>query len=206
MTEPVEIAETATETVPGLWHWSICNSSIGGHVSSSHALLTPEGLVLVDPVRLDGGTLEMLSTPVAALLTAGCHQRSAWRYRREFGAEIWLPDDASKADEQPDHTYVDGQSLPGGGRARRTPGPEWAQYCFLYEGDLGILFCSDLVSADDTGTLHFVDPAFEEDPGATRTSLTTLLELPFDVLCLAHGAPITDDPKAAIRALLELPS
>jgi hypothetical protein len=30
-----------------------------------------------------------------------------------------------------------------------------------------------------------------------------LLDLPFSVLCLDHGAPVTDDPKAALRALLE---
>jgi hypothetical protein len=27
--------------------------------------------------------------------------------------------------------------------------------------------------------------------------------LPFAILCLDHGAPLTEDPKAMIRALLE---
>ena len=29
-----------------------------------------------------------------------------------------------------------------------------------------------------------------------------LLDLPFEVLCLDHGAPITVDPRAALRRLL----
>jgi hypothetical protein len=202
MTEPREIAPAAEEVVPGLWHWRISNSNIGGHTSSSQALLTREGLVLIDPVRLDDAALGALPRPMATLLTARCHQRAAWRYRRDLGAEVWLPEDSVAADEQPDHTYGDGDRLPGGLKAFRTPGPEWPHYSFLYEGDLGILFCSDLVSADDTGTLHFIDPSFHEDPAATRVSTEKLLDLPFEVLCLDHGAPIVNDPKAAIRDVL----
>ena len=137
MTEPREIAPAAEEVAPGLWHWRISNSNIGGHVSSSQALLTREGCVLVDPVRLDDAALGALPRPTATLLTARCHQRAAWRYRDELGAEVWLPEDATAADEQPDHTYADGQLLPGGLRAFRTPGPEWPHYSFLYEGDPG---------------------------------------------------------------------
>jgi hypothetical protein len=202
MTEPREIAPAADEVVPGLWHWSISNSNIGGHISSSHALLTRDGLVLIDPVRLDDAALGALPRPTAAVLTARCHQRAAWRYRRELGVQVWLPEDASGADEEPDHTYADGQTVPGGLRAVRTPGPEWPHYSFLYEDEPGIVFCPDLVSSDDEGAVRFIDPAFHEDPAATRSSVERLLELPFTVLCFAHGAPITDDPKAALRTVL----
>ena len=92
--------------------------------------------------------------------------------------------------------------LPGGLRAFRTPGPEWPHYSFLYEGDPGVVFCSDLVSSDAEG-LHFINPAFHEDPAATRASVEHLLGLPFGILCFAHGDPVVDDPKAALRALLE---
>jgi len=90
MTEPREIAPSAEEVLPGLWHWRISNSTIGGPTSSSQALLTREGLVLIDPVHLDERALGALPRPTATLLTARCHQRSAWRYRRELGAEVWL--------------------------------------------------------------------------------------------------------------------
>lgn len=206
MTEPREVAPSAQEVLPGLWHWRISNSNIGGATSSSQALLTREGLVLVDPVRLDPAALGALPRPMATLLTARCHQRAAWQYRRELGAEVWLPEDAAAADEAPDRTYNDGDRLPGGLRAFRTPGPEWPHYSFLYEGDPGILFCSDLMSSDDSGTLDFIDPRFHEDPAATRTSVEKLLDLDFGVLCLAHGVPITDDPKAEIRDLLARPA
>lgn len=38
--------------------------------------------------------------------------------------------------------------------------------------------------------------------GAIRDSVRRLLDLPFAVRCLDHGAPITADPHAALRNLL----
>lgn len=120
-----------------------------------------------------------------------------------------MPTDAAAADQEPDHRYAESEVLPGGLRAVRTPGPEWAHYCLLYESPPGILFCSDLVlrygmaGDDENAPLNFVPPAYHEDPAATRRSVEQLLDLPFSVLCLAHGAPIVGDPKAALRELLE---
>ena len=77
MSEPREIAAVADEVAPGLWHWRISNSGIGGNVSSSQALMTMDGCVLIDPVGLDASALAALPRPMATLLTARCHQRAA---------------------------------------------------------------------------------------------------------------------------------
>ena len=205
MTEPVEVAARVEEIAGGLYHWRIHNSRIGGAISSSHALAAGGGSVFVDPVRLTGAGLAVLPPPAAILLTAKCHQRSAWRFRDELGVPVWLPGDAPPADEEPDSRYEDGALLPGGLRAIRTPGPEWAHYCFLLERDPGVLFCSDLVSSDERGELRFVPPEYHDDPAETRRSVERLLELPFEILCLAHGAPLLVDPKVEIRRLLARP-
>ena len=203
MSEPRETAAEVEEVAEGLYHWRIHNSGIGGNVSSSHALATDDDCVLIDPVRLAEDAMASLPRPTAIVLTARCHQRSAWRYREQFGIEVWLPGDASPADEEPDHRYADGDVLPGGLVAVRTPGPEWPHYSLLLEGDLGVVFCSDLVMHAGDGTLHLVPPEFHEDPAETRRSVDKLLGLPFAILCFDHGAPIVGDPKAALRTLLE---
>jgi len=204
MTEPKEIADHLEQVEDGLFHWRIHNSGIGGNVSSSQALVRDADCVFVDPVRLEDDLLATLPAPRAVALTARCHQRAAWRYRREFGAEVWLPEDAEAADEEPDDRYAEGDVLPGGLLVMRTPGPEWPHYSFLLDGDPGVVFCSDLVMRPDGKELHFVPFEFHEDPAAwTRHSVERLLDLPFDILCLAHGEPLTDDPKAELRALLE---
>ena len=201
MSEPREIAEASQLVVDGVHHWSIHNSAIGGSVSSSHAVIGDDGLVLIDPVRLAAHELERLGRPAAIALTAKCHQRASWRYRRESGAAVWLPEGAPAADEEPDRRYAEGDPLPGGLRAIHTPGPERVHYSFLLERGPGVLFCADLVGGDGE-RLHFIPPEYHEDPAETRRSVQKLLGLPFAVLCLDHGPPLTADPKAALRTLL----
>lgn len=202
MSEPQEIAESAELVVEGVWHWRIRNSRIGGTISSSHAVSAADGSVLIDPVRLAPQALASLPAPKAIALTARTHQRSAWRYRSELGIEVWLPEDAPAADEEPDRRYQEGDVLPGALLAIRTPGPERAHYSFLLERGAGVLFCADLISNDGDRELRFVSPEYHDDPAETRRSVEHLLALPFTVLCLDHGAPITDDPKAALQKLL----
>jgi glyoxylase-like metal-dependent hydrolase (beta-lactamase superfamily II) len=202
MTEPGEVADTVEEVVDGVWHWRIRNGNIGGAISSSHAIATDGGCVLVDPVRLSDNALAALPPPEAILLTATCHQRSAWRYRKELRTEVWLPEDARPADGQPDRRYAEGDLLPGGLRAIRTPGPETPHYSFLLQGEQGVLFCSDLISNEGGRELDFVPAEYHEDPEETRRSVERLLDLDFSILCLDHGSPVADDPKAAIRNLL----
>jgi Metallo-beta-lactamase superfamily len=202
VSEPPETAAHAEPVIEGVWHWSVANSAIGGATSSSQALALDDGCVLIDPIRLDVDELGSLPRPNAIVLTAKCHQRSAWRYRSTFGAEVWAPDGAPAMDEEPDRRYAEGDVVPGGLRAIRTPGPEPVHFCLLREDAPRILFCSDLLMGDGDGGLAFVPGQFHDDPAETRRSVQRLAELEFDVLCLDHGRPVTTDPHGAIAALL----
>jgi glyoxylase-like metal-dependent hydrolase (beta-lactamase superfamily II) len=202
MTEPKEIAERCETVADGLWHWRIRNSNIGGGTSSSQAVAARGEVVLVDPVRLAPEALAELPAPTAVCLTAKCHQRAAWRYQAEFQAPVWAPQGTAPMDGEPDHRYRAGDRLPGGLLAVHTPGPEDVHFCFLLEQDGGVLLCSDLLSLRPGAELDFVPLQYHDDPPATRRSVESLLDLPFRILCLDHGPPIVDDPKAAIRGLL----
>jgi hypothetical protein len=203
MTEPREVADSIEEVTEGVWHWRIHNSNIGGAISSSHAVADDGGCVLIDPVRLAEEALATLPPPSTILLNATTHQRAAWHYRRELDIEVWLPEDARPGDEEADRRFAEGDLLPGGLRAIRTPGPEWPHYSFLLAREPGVLLCSDLISNNGGRELEFVPPEYHEDPAETRRSVERLLDLDFSILCLDHGVPLTDDPKAAIRKLLE---
>jgi glyoxylase-like metal-dependent hydrolase (beta-lactamase superfamily II) len=202
MTEPREIATDATQVASGLWHWQISNSSIGGGTSSCHLLAVDGESVLIDPLRLEPAVMAGLPEPTAIVLTARCHQRSAWRYRTEFGIDVWAPQGAPEADEEPDHRYGESDELPGGLRAVLTPGPEPVHYCLFRADSPRVLFCSDLLMGGAGGEVTFVPGEYHDDPAGTRRSVERLLELPFDVLCLDHGSAVTGDPRGAIRTLL----
>ena len=202
MAEPNAVAEAAEEVVPGVWRWGVANERIGGAESTGHAVAGKEGAVLVDPVRLAPGALSAFGPVAAILLTAQCHQRSAWRYRRELGAPVWAPEGTRPMEEEPDERYRAGDVLPGGLRAVHTPGPEEVHFSVLLESAPGVLFCSDLLTNYGGRGLNFVPLQYHDDPAQTRRTVASLLDLDFDVLCLDHGSALTDDPKAEIRALL----
>ena len=203
MTEPNVAATELEEVAQGLYHWRVANDLIGGEWSSAHAVRAPEGFVLIDPVPLAEESLARLEPVAAIALTAATHQRSSWRYRRRFGAPVWLPRGSRATEEEPDEHYGDGDVLPGGLRAVHTPGPELPHYSLLREGEPSVLFSPDLVMRDRRGELVFVPARYHDDPAETRRSVARSLELDFGILCLSHGAPITDDPHGAQRRLLD---
>lgn len=200
MTEPAAIAETMIEVIPGVWHWHLADERIGGHLSAAHAVVAQGGSVLIDPLPLADPALASLEPVTAICLTAQCHQRSAWRYRKRFGAPVYAPE-TRPMEEEPDVRYRAGDLLPGGLRVVHTPGPEEAHYSFLLERSPGVLFCSDLLT-ESQGKLDFVPFEYHDDPAGTRRSVESLLDLDFRVLCLDHGEPLPDNPKGAIRELL----
>lgn len=202
MTEPPVTADHVEEVVPGVLHWRVANPNIGGDTSASHAVRGDTGeTVLIDPVPLADEALEELEPVTAILLTAACHQRAAWRYRRRFQAPVYLPHGSRATEEEPDEHYGAGDVLPAELEAVHVPGPEDPHFALLRREEPSVLFCPDLVMVEN-GQLVFVPGEYHEDPKETRRSVERLLELPFDVLCLDHGPPFLDDPKESLRQLL----
>lgn len=201
MTEPEAVAPDAKEVVPGVWHWAVADERIGGYFSAAHALGTPAGVVLIDPLPLEPGALERLGAVSAICLTTSSHQRSAWRYGREHGVEVWAPALARTFDEQPDRRYGDGDELPGGLRAVFTPGAGTSQHT-LVATQPAVAFVPDLLVHGPGEPLALIPREYAHDVDEARRSVEALLDLDFGVLCMGHGVPIARDPKEAIRALL----
>lgn len=201
MSEPKTVAETLEEVVPGVWRWHVLDERIDSE-SDAHAVTDQGGTVLIDPLPLREAALRRLEPIVAICLTAACHQRAAWRYRRAYSVKVYAPEGCRAMGEEPDVRYRAGEKLPGGLKAIHTPGPELVHYAFCRERSPAVLFCPDLIMRDADGALTFIPAEYHDDPAATRDSVRRLLDLPFDILCLDHGAPITADPHAALRTLL----
>jgi len=202
MSEPKAIAQSAEEIVPGVWRWAVHDDRIDSE-SDAHAVVEGGRVVLIDPLPLEEAALKRLGTVVAICLTAKCHQRSAWRYRKQFGVKVYAPEGVRPMDEEPDILYRPSDQLPGGLQAIHTPGPESVHYGFLLAREPGVFFCPDLLMRGTGKELEFVPAQFHDDPAETRASVRRLLDLRFSVLCFNHGAPITKDPHAALREVLK---
>jgi hypothetical protein len=202
VSEPNAVAAKAHEVVPGVWWWSVHDNRID-FLSAAHAVAAAEGVVLIDPLPLESEELTRLGEPVAICLTAGIHQRSAWRYRRELGIPVHAPATARQIEEEPDVRYSEGDELPGGLRPFFTPGGGTTQHTFLLERESGVAFVPDLFTHLPERGLLMVRDEYMHDPAEARRSARKLLDLPFSILCLNHGTPLVDDPKGAIQSLLE---
>jgi hypothetical protein len=202
VSEPKAEATHVEEVVPGIWHWYVWDDRIGAE-SHAHAVSSEGGTVLIDPLPLQEAALRGLEPIAAICLTAACHQRSAWRYRRGYGAKVYAPEGTREMEEEPDVRYREGDALPGGLKAINTPGPERAHYALWRAEAPVVVFCPDLVMRVEGGEVEFVPPEYHEDPQATRDSLRRLLDLPFALFCMDHGAPLMADGRDALQALLE---
>jgi glyoxylase-like metal-dependent hydrolase (beta-lactamase superfamily II) len=200
MSEPKEVAQTVQEVVPGVFFWHVHDDRID-FISCAHAFRSDEGTVLIDPLPLEDAALAQLEPVTAICLTSGGHQRSAWRLRRSLGTEIYAPALSQTLEEEPDGRYGDGDTLPGGLRAIFTPGAGTTQHTLLLD-EPAVAFVSDLFARPPGGELALIPRQYAHDIDEARRSVEKLLDLPFSVLCLGHGEPVTSDPKAAIRAAL----
>jgi hypothetical protein len=203
VSEPRAVAKHIEEVVPGVWFWSLSDERIGGYVASAHAVAGEAGSVLVDPLPLEQGAFERLLPVDAIVLTAGTHQRSAWRLRRELSVPVYAPSLVRLVDEEPDVRYSEGDELPAGLQPFFAPGPGTTQHALLLPGEPSVLFTSDLFVHEAGQELSFVPDRFVHDAAQTRATARRVLALDFDVLCVGHGSPVLEDPKGAIRALLE---
>jgi hypothetical protein len=202
VSEPKAVAETVEEILPGVWTWSVHDERID-FVSTAHAVSGADGIVLIDPLPLHPDALRSLGDVAAICLTAGTHQRSTWRYRRELEIPVYAPALSKLIEEKPNFRYSEGDELPGGLGTVFTPGAGTTQHTFLLEREGGIAFVPDLFANVPDRGLAIVGEEEMPDPDEARRSIRKLLDLPFATLCLDHGAPITRDPKTAIRRLLE---
>jgi glyoxylase-like metal-dependent hydrolase (beta-lactamase superfamily II) len=201
MSEPKNHAKKITRIAPGVHHWSIHDDRIDAQ-SDAYSVEQKGKTILIDPLPLEEAALKDLGSVEAICLTGSCHQRSAWRYRKELGVKVYAPEGAQGLEEEPDVWYKAGDALPGGLKAIHAPGPTEVHYAFLSDRGTGALFCADVLMRDGDD-VRFVTDEYQDDPKRTRETAKRFLELKIGALCFAHGDPITREPHSAIREALK---
>ena len=203
MSEPKTVAASIEEVVPGVWRWSIHDERID-FLSAAYAVKSDGRVVMIDPLPLEAPALAELGRVEAIVLTCGSHQRCAWRYRRELGAPVYAPQQSKEIDEEPDVRYGEGDTLPGSLRATFTPGAGTTQHTLLLR-DPKVAFVPDMLVETPDGRVAMLASRWMYDPDEARRSVEKLLDLDFDVMCLAHGGAVTDGAKDAVRDALAGP-
>lgn len=196
------------EIAPGLWHWTARHGHIQMDVSSYYLL--PER-VLIDAMIPEEGLewFDAHGTPEHVLLTNRHHDRDAWRLREAFGCTVHCVRNGLHELEGrgPVEAFDFGQQLPGGVTALEVDAicPDETA---LHIPSHRALACADgVVRWPGQEPLAFVPDQLMDDPEQTKAGLRDayrrLLDLDFDLLLLAHGDPVIDGGKDALRAFVE---
>jgi glyoxylase-like metal-dependent hydrolase (beta-lactamase superfamily II) len=203
MSEPRATADRLQEVLPGVFNWHVDEDDRIGSRSDAWAIVRDGRVVLVDPLPIAEEKLRALGEVEAIVLTAGNHQRTAWRFRKVFGAPVYAPVDAYRLEHAADHSYSGGDLLPGGLVAFHAPGPVESMHALWLERPVSVVFVSDLLVSDGK-TLSFVSAEYQDEPHRSRSSVARLLkDLPIVAVCPSHGPAIVANGADAMRRALD---
>lgn len=185
---------------PGLFHWQGYETEVKCDCSST-AIVTPDGLIFIDPIPLAEEALQELiaesgSMPASIVLTSGNHQRESLAFAKKFGIPIIAPEEAGEEIIADQHfvagekvTGMDSVALPGFG-----PG----ETAFLYDG---VLILGDALINLEPEALRLLPEKYCLDKKAAHRSLEVLKSLKPEIICFAHGNPIVQDASRRLNAL-----
>ena len=215
-----------TEEMPILIRWTTWWDSPGSW--DSYALVMADGPVLIDPETLTAEGEERLlallgTTPKATVLTNDMHERGAYHYKEKWGAVVHAPAYGNLYDGAPDHLYQDGDALPGGLSACKLEGGAFPGDTVLRWSSpdgKSVLFTGDALNGGfnrlnpagphprrgEPGLYLGAGPFYLEkcSAGPLKESLCGLVDGRIDMICGAHGDPVTEAPDDKLRRLLEV--
>ena len=193
------------EVLPGVFDWTAFHEGIRTIV---HSHYVASAAALIDPMLPEEGLdwFEGERRPERVLLSNRHHYRHSDRFAERFGCPVLCHESGL-------HEFGEGQEVEGFSFGDEVaPGivaREVAAICpdetALHITGSGALALADGATRDAGGSLAFVpDRYIGDDPegvkDALRASFGKLLELEFDSLLLAHGAPFAGDGKDALAS------
>jgi glyoxylase-like metal-dependent hydrolase (beta-lactamase superfamily II) len=154
---------------------------------TSTAIRTPDGFVLIDPVRLEEQAIERIVSDdkvVAVLLTNGNHLRGSLYEKERLDVPIYAPSGAESV-VPVDQVVSDGELLWETLRAIALPGGSPGETAYHAPG---VVVIGDAVTNLDG--LQVLPEKYCADLPLLLNSLRAIRPLQFEIACFAHGLPI----------------
>jgi len=194
------------QILPGIWQWSWFSEEKQLDFNGLF-LMTGEHNVLVDPppMTADARLFIRRNGPVDYLIvTNRDHVREAVSCQAEFTCRLYVPGaDVASLDLKPDHTYKDGELLPGGIwvvqlKDQKSPGES---ALFLQQGK-GVLIVGDALIGKPAGSVNMLPADKYPDVKKAKEGLCRLLKYEFDSLLVGDGTSIITGAKSAVASFL----
>jgi glyoxylase-like metal-dependent hydrolase (beta-lactamase superfamily II) len=166
---------------------------------TSTAIRTPDGFVLIDPVRLEEQAIERIVSDdkvVAVLLTNGNHLRGSLYEKERLDVPIYAPNGAQGTVPM-DRVVNDGDLLWETLRAIELPGGSPGETAYHAPG---VMVIGDAVTNLDG--LGVLPEKYCADRPLLLNSLRALRPLQFAIACFAHGLPLVGNAKQKLAEII----
>ena len=190
-----------TQIAPGLQYWTAPHPEWRGAKDWPEDVgcvyyEASDAIALIDPLLPEGeedefwamidAAIQRLGLPVAVLLTAPWHERSAPVVAERYRATVWVH-------ESPDF-------LPAGVKAFVPAGSSEEQVAFFLRQHQALVVAEFFMGVN--GGLRVCPSPALIDTDAFDESLRTLLDLPIDYVLVLHGEPVLHDGRRRIAEAL----
>ena len=165
----------------------------------STAIRTPDGFVLIDPVRLEEQAIERMAGEdgvVAVLLTNGNHLRGSLYEKERLDVPIYAPEGA-QLEVPADYLVKDGELIFQTLKAIGLPGGGSGETAYLAPD---VLVIGDALTNLDG--LQILPDKYCKNFTLLLESLRVLRSLSFDIVCFAHGLPIVGKAREKVAAIV----
>jgi hypothetical protein len=201
------------EILPGIWHWTTPNASIGGTPVSSYWL--DEHGVFIDPLLPEDAGIAFFEArpvpPQAVVLANRHHYRDSGRICERFGCQVHVPSAGLHrfSNGEPVAGYQPGDELPGGLVPfvidSLSPDEDG-----LFLDDAGAIWVGDTIvrsPTDPNAEIGWVPDSLMDDPDQTKDGLLqafgeVLHDYEFEHLMLAHGLPLIGNGRTELERLV----
>lgn len=192
---------------PGIYTWSWYSEEKGiyfnGHLvaqGGERLLIDPPPISLEDQQDLSVTGIDMI------VLTNRDHVRNSMEYRSLFCCKIWAPfmDVSGMVSATIDHTFNDGNILPGGLKVVSIPDGKSPGESALYLNQHGGIFIlGDALIGKPDGELNLLPNNKFADVKKAGEGLLRLLDYSFDAVLVGDGKSILSDGKKAVERCLQ---
>jgi glyoxylase-like metal-dependent hydrolase (beta-lactamase superfamily II) len=190
-----------TQIAPGLRYWTAPHPEWRGATDWPEDVgcvyyEASDAIALIDPLVPEGegdefwalldAAIERSGLPVAVLLTAPWHERSAPVVAERYGATVWVGESSGL--------------LPTGVEVFVPAGSSEGQVAFFLRPPQALVVAEFFMGAN--GGLRVCPSPALIDKDAFDESLRTLLDLPIECVLVSHGKPVLHDGRRRIAEAL----
>ncbi|MGZ4983392.1 MAG: MBL fold metallo-hydrolase [Chthoniobacterales bacterium] len=183
---------------PGLSIWNRYDSAVKADLYST-AVATGVGTVLVDPIEVPEADLARASDAVAIVVSNANHVRASEYFSRKFAAPIYASTAAGIPFAIDPHT-------PGAFDSEleviEIEGAAAGEIALFFASDGGTVVMGDALINFGSHGFTFLPAKYCSNQKLMRKSLRKLLDLHFERMLFAHGAPIMNKARDRLAALL----